>query len=179
MSCFCSEHYVQLVGSDEAALGPEITLQCWGVTLAKHRRRRQGWGGESEEWVGRYGHTHWDRGKEKEEEEGRETLLGDVTASSHHLLSASSNTCHRTPTHVFLPSSLSFLFLHTYTFPLFFSLITLSISAPRLCCQISTDIITLTPLQLWFKLSLPHGCMWFLEKNPTWMFQTTHSRVLC
>lgn len=24
----CSERYVQLVGSDKAALGPEITLQC-------------------------------------------------------------------------------------------------------------------------------------------------------
>lgn len=28
VSCSCSERYVQLVGSDEAALGPEITLQC-------------------------------------------------------------------------------------------------------------------------------------------------------
>lgn len=104
------------LASDEAALGPEITLQCRGVTLAEHRRRRQGGGMEGKRGDGWGGvDTLIETGKGNEGEEGRETLLGNVTASSHHLLSASSNTCHRTPTHVFLPS---FLSLHAYTFPL-------------------------------------------------------------
>lgn len=61
------------------------------------------------------------------------TSLGNVTASSHHLLSASSNTCHEN-SHTCLPPLLALLSFppHLHLSPLF-SLITLSVSAPQLC----------------------------------------------
>lgn len=85
MSCFCSEHYVQLVGSDEAALGPEITLQCWGVTLAKHRRRRQGVGG----WERRMGGEVWTHSLRQGEGKGRGGRPGNLVGRCDSLFSSS------------------------------------------------------------------------------------------
>lgn len=139
MAISCSEHYVQLVGSYEAALGPEITLQCWGVTLAQHRRRRQG-DREKEEWPGRCGHTHWHRGAR-----GKEGRLGNLVRKCDSLFSSSAfsvfkNTCHKTPTHVFLPPLSPFYSSTPTSFPFLFSnyLLSLHIHSSALLSNLHT-----------------------------------------
>lgn len=72
--------------------------------------------------------------------------------------------------HPRMSSSLSFLSLHTYTFPLSSLSLPSPSPTPRLCCQISTDIITQTLLRLQIKWSLPHVCIWFFKSSI--IFQT-------